>query len=169
MPTLSVPGPYLWALGTCSASHPFPPSSTAQGGSSSTQARWTLLAQLPDLHNCRQGTRTQQVLSCLKVRGSGLGAHVSLDTVLRSHSHVQENCVKRKITKRKITKRLVVKSETTSSISHERILRLGASRHLVNLVLMVHYWIMVENALKAWGTLPETSCYSATRLCSCSS
>lgn len=40
-----------------------------------------------------------------------------------------------------------MKSETVSSISHEHILRLGAFRHLVNLVLMVHYWIVVENPL----------------------
>lgn len=126
------------------------------------------MAQLPGLHNCRQGTRTQQVLSCLKVRRSGLGSHISLDTVLRCHSHVQENCVKRKITKCPGF-RLVVKSETTSFISHKRILRLGAFRHLVNLVLMFHYWIMVENPLKVWGTLPDTSCSSAMRLCSSSS
>lgn len=77
------------------------------------------------------------------VRGSGSVAQVSLDAALGHHSHTQRNWVKRKI-----TKSLAVKSEIASSISHEHTLRLDAFRHLVNLVLVLHYWFVVENPWK---------------------
>ena len=76
------------------------------------------------------------------VRGSGSGAQVKSRHNLRaSPSHMEK-------LKRKITKRLVVKSKIASSISHKHTVRLGAFRHLMNLVFVLHYWFGEENPLK---------------------